>query len=219
MQETKFIWFNGKLIPWRECKVHILTHTMHYGSGAFEGMRFYQTADGRSAIFRLREHVSRLMKSFSIFGTKAPYSHEEIEKAIVDTIKANISVCPEGYIRPIIFHDYGVMGLNPEKARVSVAIAVWQWGAYLGHDSVKVKTSSYIRLHPKSVVADAKICGYYVNSILASLEAKEQGFDEALLLDYKKKYCRRAWRKFVFSEKRKSFHSRAWKYSARSDPQ
>jgi len=184
MEETNYIWYNGKLIPWKECKIHILAHTLHYGSGAFEGMRFYKTDKG-SAIFKLKEHVSRLVRSFSIFGTKIPYSEEEIAKAIVDTVKANLNICPEGYIRPIVFHDYGTMSLDPSKAPVFVAIAVWPWGAYLGHDAIKVKTSSYIRLHPKSVVADAKICGYYVNSILAGLEAKEQGYNEALLLDYK----------------------------------
>ena len=185
MEETNFIWYNGKMVPWKECKIHILAHSLHYGSGAFEGMRFYNTDKG-SAIFKLNEHVSRLFGSFSIFGTKIPYSEAEISKAIVDTVRANLSVCKEGYIRPIIFHDYGTMGVNPSNAPVSVAIAVWPWESYLGKESVKIKTSSYIRLHPKSVVADAKIGGYYVNSILAGLEAKEQGYDEALLLDYKK---------------------------------
>ncbi|MEM2956258.1 MAG: branched-chain amino acid transaminase [Candidatus Pacearchaeota archaeon] len=187
MQETNLIWYNKKLVPWNECKIHILTHTLHYGSGAFEGIRFYKTEDGKSAIFRLKDHVSRLIKSFSIFGTKIPYSQEEIEKVIVDTVKANLNICREGYIRPIMFHDYGVMGLDPSKAPVSLAVAVWPWEAYLGKDSVKVKTSSYIRLHPNSVIADAKICGYYVNSIFSSLEAKKAGFDEALLLDFKGK--------------------------------
>jgi len=187
-EKTTSIWMNGKLIPWDDAKIHILTHTLHYGSGAFEGMRFYKTKEG-SAIFRLREHVGRLFKSFSVFKTIIPFSNIQIEQAIIQTVKDNLEDCKgQGYIRPIVFHGhsgYSTMGLDPTKSPVNIAIVVWPWGTLFGEKPVKVKISPYIRLHPKSVKVDAKICGYYVNSILASLEAKESGFDEAVLLDYK----------------------------------
>lgn len=180
MEETDFIWMNGKLINWKNAKVHVLSHALHYGSGVFEGIRVYKTEKG-SAIFRLKEHVKRLFDSaFSLF-MKVLYSEQDIENAIKETVKAN--KLEEGYIRPIIFYGYGKMGLDPKGAKIDVAIAVWPWGAYIG-ESAKVMTSSYIRIHPKSLKADKKVCGHYINSILASLEAKGKGYDEALLLDY-----------------------------------
>lgn len=185
MKKTKFIWLNGKLVSWDEAKIHILTHTLHYGSGAFEGMRFYETENG-SAIFRLKGHVERLVRSFSIFHSALPWTREEIERAIYSTVKANLPECKAGYIRPIIFHDYGIMGLKIKKETpVSMAIAVWPWGAYLGEQPIKVKITNIRRLSPKAFKADAKICGHYVNSILATTEACEAGFDEALMLDDK----------------------------------
>jgi len=183
MQKTKYIWMNNKLVPWNEAKIHVLTHTLHYGSGAFEGIRCYKT-DKSPAIFRLREHVNRLFNSFSIFKVKIPYNRKEIEKAIIKTVKVN--KLTGGYIRPIIFFGYGKMGLqNLQGCKVNVAIACWPWPAYLGEEPLKVKISSYIRIHPKSTQVNAKLCAHYLNSILASLEAKEAGYDEALLLDYK----------------------------------
>ena len=182
LQTTKKIWFNGRLVDWQKASVHVLAHALHYGSGVFEGIRFYETKNG-PAIFRLKEHVARLFYSARALEMKIPYSVEEVCKAIIKTVKAN--KIKEGYIRPLCFFDYGKMGLNPVGAPVSVAIACWPWGSYLGGKPIRVKTSRYIRLHPASVVGDAKVCGHYVNSILASLEIKKAKFDEALFLDYR----------------------------------
>jgi len=181
MNKTKYIWFNGKLIKWEEAKVHVLTHALHYGSGVFEGIRCYKTQNG-PAIFRLRDHIDRLFNSARCLEMKIPFTKKEIESATKNLIKINkIEEC---YIRPIIFYGYGKMGLNPKGANIDCAIIVWPWGKYL-KDKVKVKISKFIRLHPKSVISSAKICGYYVNSIFATLEAEKEKFDEALLLDYK----------------------------------
>ena len=180
MEETKFIWMDGKMVPWEDAKVHVLAHALHYGSGVFEGIRVYKTPKG-PAVFRLKEHVDRLFMSKETLAMKIPYSKEEIENAIKETIKEN--GVEEGYIRPIVFYGYGKMGIDPAGAELNIAIAVWPWGAYIG-DTAKVIISSYIRIHPKSLKAIAKVCGHYVNSILASLEAKEKGYDEALLLDF-----------------------------------
>ena len=181
MEEVKKIWLNGKLVDWNKANVHLLTHTLHYGGGVFEGIRAYKSENG-SAVFRLQEHVDRLFYSASTMDMKIHFSKKEIKKAILDTIRINgIKEC---YIRPLIFFGYGKMGLNPTGAPVNIAIAIWPWGAYLNKEIVSVKISKYIRPHPKSTVTDAKICGSYANSILASLEIKKAGFDEALLLDY-----------------------------------
>ncbi len=182
MEETKFIWMDGKLVPWKDAKVHVLVHTLHYGAGVFEGVRFYETDKG-PAVFRLKEHIDRLFYSADTLKMKLPYSKGEFIEAVKGTIKKNnIS---SGYIRPICFFGYGKMGLNPKGAPVNCSIAVWPWGKYLGEAAVKIKTSKYCRIHPKSTHADAKICGHYVNSIFASIEVKDAGYDEALLLDYK----------------------------------
>lgn len=172
---------DGKLIDWQKAKIHILTHTLHYGAGVFEGIRFYHTKKG-PAVFRLKEHIDRLFYSASCFKMKVSFSKEEIRRAIKNLIKIN--KVKQGYIRPIIYFGSGIMGLNPQKAPVNCAVAVWPWGSYLGDQAVKVKISKFIRIHPKSSFAQAKICGHYANSILASIEIKEKGFDEALLLDY-----------------------------------
>lgn len=182
MEETKYIWFNGKFVDWKKAKIHILTHTLHYGGGVFEGIRAYQTEKG-PAVFRLKDHLKRLFYSASQIKMRIPFSEKEIEKAILDLIKINkIDEC---YIRPIAIFGYGKMGLNPEGAPVDNAIIIWPWETYLGDEPIKVKISKFIRPHPKSIISEAKITGYYINSILASLEAKNSGFDEALLLDYK----------------------------------
>ncbi len=182
MQELKKIWMDGKLVDWKEAKIHVLTHTLHYGGGVFEGIRAYKTEKG-PAVFRLPEHIKRLFYSASCLEMEIPFSEEEIKQAVLDTIKINeIEEC---YIRPLVFFGYGKMGLNPKGAPVQVSIAVWPWGAYLGDDSaIKIKISKYIRIHPKSTITDAKICGHYVNSILSSLEAQKEKVNEALLLDY-----------------------------------
>jgi len=183
MKKTKFIWLNGKFVRWEKAMVHVLSHTLHYGSGAFEGIKCYNTNKG-TAIFRLNAHITRLFDSFSIFNIKIKNTIKEIVKATIEIIKKN--KLKEGYIRPIIFFGYGVMGLhNIHKCKVNIAIACWPWPAYLGGKAIKVKVSNYIRLHKDSVKADKKITGYYINSILASLDAKRSGYDEALLLDFK----------------------------------
>ncbi len=181
MEQTKKIWLNGRFIDWQEAKIHILTHTLHYGGGVFEGIRAYKTRKG-PAVFRLPEHIKRLFYSASALEMEIPFSKQELEKAVLETVKVN--EVEECYIRPIVFFGYGKMGLNPKGCPVQVAIAVWPWGAYLGgKEAVRVKISKYKRIDPRSTVADAKITGHYVNSILASLEAQKTGFDEALLLD------------------------------------
>lgn len=181
MDATKYIWMNDKLVNWDEAKVHVLTHSLHYGSAVFEGIRCYNTSNGK-AIFRLNDHIKRLMKSAKFLQMNVPYSNEILLNAVVKTVQANeVSEC---YIRPIIYYGYGVMGLNPSKAPVDVSIAVWPWNNYLGDNPSKVMASSYIRIHPDSTNVKAKVSGHYVNSIIANLEAKDHGFDEALLLDY-----------------------------------
>jgi branched-chain amino acid aminotransferase len=184
IEKTDLIWMDGKLIPWEEAKVHVLTHTLHYGLGAFEGIRCYETVDG-PAVFKLKEHIERLFKSSKIFLLDISYSPEEIESAVIETIRAN--KLKECYIRPLVYISQGAMGLYPKGNPISVAIAVWPWGAYLGDDGLKngirVKTSSFIRNHVNANMSRGKVCGYYVNSQLAKKEAISCGFDEALLLD------------------------------------
>lgn len=180
MKATQKIWFNGRVLDWKEAKVHILTHTLHYGGGVFEGIRAYTTEQG-PAVFRLDDHLRRFFYSASCLKMKIPFSFLKLKKAILNLIKINkIEEC---YIRPIAFFGQK-MGLNPKGVPVQVAVALWPWGNYLGEKPIKVAISKFIRLHPKSVISDAKICGYYVNSIFASLEAQERKTEEALLLDY-----------------------------------
>lgn len=183
-EKTDKIWMDGKLIPWDEANVHVLTHTLHYGLGVFEGIRCYRTEKG-PAVFRLTEHVKRLLSSAHVFMMKIPYSEDEISSAIVETIKAN--GMDECYIRPIAFIGYGAMGLYPGDNPVNLAIAAWPWGAYLGEEGllkgIRVKTSSFVRTHVNTNMTRAKVCGYYVNSQLAKREALMCGYDEALLLD------------------------------------
>lgn len=182
MDETEFIWMDGKLVKWKEAKVHVLCHSLHYGAAVFEGVRFYETDKG-PAIFRLKDHTDRLFKSAEAFEMEIPFSKEEVNKATVETIKEN--KINAGYIRPIIYFGYGKMGLSPKGAPVNVSIAVWPWGSYLGDEAVRVKIPKVIRIHPGTTDPNAKICGNYANSILASLEIQKAGYDEALLLDYK----------------------------------
>lgn len=180
MQTTDWIWKNGTLIPWQGATVHVLSHTLHYGGGAFEGIRFYKTSRG-PAIFRLQDHVDRLFYSAEALKMPISFSKEEVIAAIKDVVRVN--KIESGYIRPIAFYGYGKLGVNPIGNPVELVIACWPWGAYLPHESVDVKTSSYIRIHPDSTVVDAKLCGHYVNSILASLELQGTHYHEALLLD------------------------------------
>ena len=181
METTKSIWFNGKLIPWEEANIHVMTHALHYGGGAFEGVRAYETERG-AAVFRLEEHTERLFYSAKALKMEIPYSQDEINQAILDTIKDNeLQHC---YIRPLAFYGYGKMGLNPKGVQTETIIACWPWGAYLPHEAVDIKTSKYIRIHPKSTVSDAKITGHYVNSIMAVQELEDTKYHEALFLDY-----------------------------------
>jgi branched-chain amino acid aminotransferase len=176
---------NGELVPWDEAKVHVLTHTLHYGLGVFEGIRCYKCVDGRSGIFRLREHIDRLFQSALIAQIEIPFSKEEIEEACKEIVRVN--GLDEAYIRPLVFIGEGVMGVHPHDNPIRVAIIAWKWGAYLGEEALKngtrAKTSSYIRHHPNAMMTKAKICGNYVNSVLAKREVTRLGYDEAILLD------------------------------------
>jgi branched-chain amino acid aminotransferase len=184
IEKTDKIWMDGKLVDWDNATVHVLTHTLHYGLGVFEGIRCYETEKG-PAIFRLEEHVERLFDSAHIFLMEIPFSREEISKAVIETVKAN--KVKECYVRPLVYIGYGAMGLYPKENPVRVSIAVWPWGAYLGEhgleNGIKVKTSSFIRNHVNSNMSRGKVCGYYVNSQLAKKEAIACGYDEAMLLD------------------------------------
>ena len=184
IDKSKKIWMDGKFVNWDDANVHVLTHTLHYGSGAFEGIRCYRAKKG-SVIFRLDEHVERLFDSCHILQIKIPYSAKEIKKAIIDSVRIN--KLKECYIRPIVFIGHGVMGIYPKDNPIRVAIAVWPWGAYLGEDGIKngirVKISSFTRHHVNVTMTKSKTCGDYTNSLLAKHEAISCGFDEALLLD------------------------------------
>ena len=182
--KTEKIWMDGKFVDWDKATIHVLTHTLHYGLGVFEGIRCYETRSG-PAIFRLDEHIDRLFSSAHIFLLDMPYTKKEIREAIIGTVKVNkIKEC---YIRPLVYIGYGAMGLYPKENPVNVSIAVWSWGAYLGdkglREGIKVKTSSFIRNHVNANMTRGKVSGYYVNSQLAKKEAITCGYDEALLLD------------------------------------
>jgi branched-chain amino acid aminotransferase len=175
---------DGELVEWDGANVHILTHSLHYGLGVFEGIRCYATAKG-PAIFRLREHVERLFSSAHIFLMKIPFTETQIVDAVIETVAVNrVKEC---YIRPLVYIGYGAMGLYPKDNPVKVSIAVWPWGTYLGEDGItngiRIKVSSFIRGHVNSNLSRGKVCGYYVNSQLAKKEAISCGYDEALLLD------------------------------------
>jgi branched-chain amino acid aminotransferase len=185
VQKSESIWFNGKLIPWDEANVHVLTHSLHYGCAVFEGIRAYKCDDRGSEVFRLKEHIHRLFDSAKILEMEIPYSEEEIVEAVTDTLKAN--GMEAGYIRPIAFIGEGVMGVHPANNPVHTVIVTWPWGAYLGDDAlekgIRVKTSSFTRHHVNVMMTKSKAAGNYVNSILAKREAVADGYDEALMLD------------------------------------
>jgi branched-chain amino acid aminotransferase len=179
------IWLDGKLVDWDAANVHVLTHTLHYGLGVFEGIRCYATDDGRSAIFRLGDHVRRLFDSARINLMQIPWSEEQITAAIIETLRANS--LSEGYIRPIAFIGDGAMGLHPGDNPIRVAIIAYPWGAYLGEEGlergIRAKVSTFARNHPAAKMTKGKTCGDYVNSILAKREALLDGYDEAIMLD------------------------------------
>jgi len=182
---AKLIWMDGKFVPWGEAQVHILTHTLHYGLGVFEGIRAYHCADGRTAIFRLKEHVRRLFDSAHVMQLAIPFSPGDIEEVCLEILRVNGQ--KEAYLRPLVFVGDGVMGLNPGANPIRVAIISWLWGAYLGDEGlargVRLKTSAFTRHHVRIMMTKTKTVGNYVNSILAKREALHAGFDEAILLD------------------------------------
>ncbi|MGH9045202.1 MAG: branched-chain amino acid transaminase [Acidimicrobiales bacterium] len=181
---THKIWMDGELVDWDAANVHVLTHTMHYGSGVFEGIRAYRTSAG-VAVFRLREHIERLMRSAAIFLIDVPFSCDQLVAAAREVVAVN-HLDDGCYIRPLIYLGYGEMGLNPLPCPVNVAIAAWPWGSYLGDDGlangVRVKVSSWRRHDANAVPTAAKGTGMYVNSSLAKVEALKSGYDEAILL-------------------------------------
>ncbi len=180
MQEMKYIWHNGRFKRWKKACVHVLAHTLHYGSGTFEGIRVYDTVNGPS-IFKLQAHVERLLYSASVIGMQVDYTVDEICTTVTKLVKKN--KLREGYIRPLLYYGYKNLGVSAAENPVELMVACWPWGKYLAHDRVNIKTSAYIRIHPKSTKVEAKLCGHYVNSLLASLELKNSTYDEILLLD------------------------------------
>ncbi len=185
MEKSELIWLDGRFVPWDEAQVHVLTHTLHYGLGVFEGVRCYRTDDGRSAIFRLSEHTKRLFASAHILSIEIPYTQDAINEACLEIVRRN--KLEECYLRPLVFVGEGEMGLSATSNPVRVTIAAWPWGAYLGDEGVKngirVKTSSFQRFHVNTMMTKAKAVGHYINSILPSREARTAGYDEALMLD------------------------------------
>jgi branched-chain amino acid aminotransferase len=178
------IWYDGKMVPWRDATTHVLTHSLHYGLAVFEGLRAYKTARG-TAIFRLKEHTERMFNSAHIYMMKIPYDRETLMEAQKEVVRANkLDSC---YVRPIAFYGSEKMGVSPKGAQVHVSIAAWPWGAYLGAEGlekgIRVKTSSHARHHVNVSMCRAKYSGTYANSILANMEATEHGYDEGLLLD------------------------------------
>jgi branched-chain amino acid aminotransferase len=185
VDKLKSIWMEGELVPWDDAKIHILTHTMHYGLGAFEGIRAYQRADGTTAIFRLHEHINRLFESCKLMMMEPRFSREQVERACVELLRDNRMV--EAYLRPIIWVGDGAMGVYAPDNPVRTAVAAWKWGAYLGagavENGIRVKVSSWSRHHIHVSLAKGKIVGQYTNSIMAKREAKMAGYDEAVLMD------------------------------------
>ena len=179
-----FIWFNGNLVDWRNAKTHVLTHTLHYGMGVFEGVRAYEAQQG-TAIFRLQDHTKRLFNSAKITGMNLPFSPEQINQAHIEVVKANkLNSC---YFRPMAFYGSNKLGVGPDLNDVQVIVAAWPWGAYLGEEGMqrgsRVQVSSFTRHHPNITMIKAKANGNYMNSIMANTEATRNGYDEAIMLD------------------------------------
>lgn len=184
LPEKGKIWYNGVFVDWKEAKVHVLSHGLHYGSGVFEGIRCYATEKG-SFIFRLKEHVDRMYRSAKLYKMEIPYSKEEMKEAIKETVRINgLDAC---YIRPIAFYGFHHLGVNPAGCPLDCVIAVWQWGAYLGEEAlesgIRCTFSSWCRIDPNTLPVTAKATGHYLNSMLAVQDAQERGFDEAIMLD------------------------------------
>ncbi len=185
VEKTDKIWYNGEFVDWDDANTHLLTHTLHYGMGVFEGIRCYDTESGDSAVFRLQEHIRRLFDSAKICNMEIPYTQEEIVEACLNTLRTN--GLSNGYIRPLVFYGAGEMGVLPADNPVEVAIITWPWGAYLGDEAlekgVAVKVSTFSRHYPNSMMTRGKIVGNYVNSILAKIEANQDGYHEGILTD------------------------------------
>jgi branched-chain amino acid aminotransferase len=182
--EVDKIWMDGELVDWRDAKIHVLSHAVHYGSGVFEGIRAYETARG-AAVWHLDEHLKRLFRSAKLYHMDIPYSRQAITEATKEVIRANgLNAC---YVRPVALRGYGEMGVNPLNAPVNVFIAVWPWGAYLGEDAleqgVRIKIASWRRNSQNSLPAAAKATGQYINSVLAKVESLKGGYDEAIMLN------------------------------------
>jgi branched-chain amino acid aminotransferase len=179
-----FIWFDGEMVPWREAKVHVLTHTLHYGMGVFEGVRAYK-AEGGTAIFRLQEHTDRLFRSAKIMNMTMPYSKEELNEAQLAAVRENN--LDSAYLRPMVFYGSEGMGLRADNLRTHVMVAAWSWGAYLGQEAleqgIRIRTSSFTRHHVNIAMCKAKANGNYISSMLALSDAQRDGYDEALFLD------------------------------------
>jgi len=179
------VWLDGELVDWDDAQVHVLTHTLHYGLGVFEGIRCYKTEDGRSSIFQLDAHVERLFSSAHINMLDVPFTEQVVRDAVVASLRANH--LDEGYIRPLVFIGSGAMGLNPADNPIRVAVVAWQWGRYLGEEGlengIRAKISTFARHHVNAKMTKGKTCGDYVNSILAKREALLDGYDEAIMLD------------------------------------
>ncbi len=183
--ESDFIWFDGQMVPFEQANVHVLSHTLHYGLGAFEGIRAYEQPDGSAGVWRLKEHIDRLIDTMRILQMEVAWTSEELQQACLDVLQKN--GFSAAYLRPLAFLGHGQMGLGARGNKVHVAIAAWKWGAYMGDDGldkgVRLRTSSFTRNHPNAAMSRAKVVGHYVNSIIARYEANDDGFDEALMLD------------------------------------
>ena len=191
MPQADLIWMNGELVAFEDAKVHVLTHALHYGTGVFEGIRAYETPKGEAAVFRHVDHIDRLYRSAGMYFMDIPFSREEIRAATHETIRRNnLKSC---YIRPLVFRGHGPMGLDPLDNPIEVSIAVWEWGAYLGEEGqqngIRARVSSWERISPACLMPHAKASGQYLNSVLAKIEAKKSGYDEAILLDHKNHVC------------------------------
>ena len=180
-----FIWLDGELVPWRDAKIHVLTHTLHYGMGVFEGVRAYETHDGRTAVFRLKDHTRRLLNSAKIFQMKVPFDHDQLLEAQLEVLRQNN--LKSGYIRPLIWIGSEKMGISARDNQIHVSIAAWPWGAYLGEDGInkgiRVKTSSFTHHMPNISMCKAKAVSNYPVSIMANREVTQNGYDEAMLMD------------------------------------
>ena len=185
MIQSDFAWMNGKLIPFAQATTHISAFTLHYGVAAFEGIRCYKRADGRSAVFRLREHIERLFASMKVCGNDVPYSIPQVETACLEVLRAN--KLDEAYLRPLVYAGAGSLGLGAKDAPIETVVIAFPWGAYLGEEAlakgIRAHVSTFVRGHVNHTMSKAKISGQYVNSVLAKREAQRQGFDEAIMLD------------------------------------